>query len=136
MPTVSGHVGSWRFHIKTRFLVLILFLVGWLVGCWLLLIIVVHVHTSEVQLVINPLSLTCPTQCSPSGCRSGRWPVPVVLHLAGFEPPAYSSMPGVFTTVPRLHKKKEILCVFIPMSLMPPFPLVQLFIFNIWAQAG
>ena len=72
MPTVSGHVGSRRFHIKTRFLVLILFLVGWLVGCWLLLIIVVHVHTSEVlsQLAINPLSPTCPTQGSP--CRSGQ----------------------------------------------------------------
>ena len=31
----------------------------------------------------------------------------MILHLAGFEPPAYSSEPGVLSTAPRLHKKKR-----------------------------
>ena len=74
MPTCIRTCGLLGSSFQNQVFVLIFFfLVGWLVGCWLLLIIVVHVHTSEVlsQLAINPLSPTCPTHCSP--CRSGQF---------------------------------------------------------------
>ena len=119
MPTcirrTCGRLGS-SFQNQVFVLIYILFLVSWLAG-WLLVVgccrPCAHIRGSagDQSTVSNmPHSMLA----------SQEWPVPTILHLTGFEPPTYSSGPGVLSTVPRLHKKKDISSVLIticPISL-------------------